>query len=80
MKDLYQFATVRELEYLEAIEKHGSNQKAAKALGAGRRTVDQAIDRLKKRAAKNLPSMHDYTKKVPDGYRIQGVSQYVNAA
>ena len=79
MKELYQFATVRELEYLEAIEKHGSGRKAADALGVAKTTVHEAIQRLKKRAAKSLPSLHDYTKQVPDGYAIRGVSQFVNS-
>jgi hypothetical protein len=48
---LASYATVRQLEYLEAIEQHGSNQKAAKALGVGRRVVDKAIESLKAKAA-----------------------------
>ena len=30
---LASYATVRQLEYIEAVEKHGSHRKAAKALG-----------------------------------------------
>lgn len=48
---LASYASVRQLEYLEAIEAHGSNQKAAKALGIGRRSLDQAMARLKATAA-----------------------------
>jgi hypothetical protein len=76
MKELYQFATVRQIEYLDAIEKYGSGRKAAIALGVNKSTLNEAIVSLKKRAAKSLPSLHDYTKKVPDGYIIKGVSQY----
>ncbi len=79
LNNLAQFASVRQLEYLEAVDKYGSNQKAAKALGVGRRSVDQSISALKARAAKQVPSLHDYTKTVPDGYQIKGVSQYINA-
>ena len=79
MKELYPYATVRQIEYLEAIEKYGSGGKAAKALGINKATLNKSIGNLKKRAARSLPSLHDYTKQVPDGYRIQGVSQYVNA-
>jgi hypothetical protein len=77
--NLYQFATVRQLEYLEAVEKYGSNNKAAKALGINRRVLDKSIKGLKARAAKQLATEHDYTKVVPDGYSIRGISQFVNS-
>jgi hypothetical protein len=79
MKELYQFATVRQIEYLEAIEKHGSQRKAAKALGINCRTLDRSMEALRSKAAKQLPSMHDYTKSVPDGYTLKGISQYITA-
>lgn len=80
MNNLMQFArTVRQVEILEAVIKNGSNNKAAKALGLNRRSVDSAIETIKKYAAQRLPSAHDYTKTVPEGYQIRGVSQYVNA-
>lgn len=50
--NLRQFATVRELEYIEAIEKHGSQTKAAEVLGAARSSIQCAIKNLEKRAAK----------------------------
>jgi len=76
---LIQFATQRELDYIEAIRLHGSQIKAAKALGTHRRTVDRAITRLKIRAAKQSPQEHDYTRTVPEGYKIRGVSQFINS-
>jgi DNA-binding transcriptional LysR family regulator len=39
--DLASYATVRQLEYLEAVEKHGSESKAAQALGVNQRTVQR---------------------------------------
>lgn len=75
---LVEFATQKELDYLEALRHHGSNQKAARAVGVNRRTLDQAIQRLKARAAQRAPQEHDYTKTVPKGYDIKGVSQYIN--
>ena len=75
---LVEFATTRELDYLEAIKKHGSHNKAAKALGVGRRTVDQRMTALRFRAAKRSPQVHDYTRSsVPTGFAIKGVSQYI---
>lgn len=75
--DLVQFATVRELEFIEAIEKHGNHRLAAKALGVSRGTIGDAIVRLKRRAAFNghAPE-HDMTRTVPDGYIVKGVSTY----
>jgi hypothetical protein len=80
MKDLYQFATVRQTEILDAIEKHGSQRKAAQALGMNRRTLEKSLALLKARAAQQLASEHNYAEKaVPSGYTIRGVSQYIDA-
>ena len=76
---LYEFCTVRQLEMLQAVEAAGSNQKAAKVLGVGRRAVDKTMCAIKKKAAQRLPSLHDYTKTVPDGYTVRGISQFVNS-
>lgn len=60
---------------LEAVIKHGSNQKAAKALGMSRRTVDKAVNLVKGYAAKQGYSPdHDMTHLVPDGYSVKGTS------
>jgi hypothetical protein len=74
---LREFATVRELEYLDAMALHGGQRKAAKAMGIARGSMTCALGRLIKRAALRSPQAHDYTKTVPDGYRIKGVSQYL---
>lgn len=79
MKNLYEFCTVRQLEYVQAVEQHGSHNKAAKALGVGRRVVDAAMASVKAKAAKRSPQAHDYTKTVPEGFVIRGVSQFVNS-
>lgn len=80
MNELRQFATVRELEYLDAIEKYGSHRKAAKALGVHASSIDASIFRLKVRAGRFNPKVHDYSKsKVPEGFAIKGVSQYIGA-
>jgi hypothetical protein len=75
---LYQFATVRQIEILEAIEKTGSQAKATKLLGVSKRSVERSMQALRRRAAQQLASEHDYANKpVPQGYTIRGVSQYV---
>lgn len=75
--DLRQFASVRQLEYIEAIEKHGSTRKAAKALGCARSGMLASLDRLKKRAAlQGYSPEHDMVHTVPDGFKVKGVSTY----
>jgi hypothetical protein len=79
--ELRSFATPRQLEYIDAIEKHGSQQKAAKALGIGRRTLDQGMVLLRKNAAlRGYSPAHDMVRTVPDGFKVKGVSTYYNAA
>ena len=72
---LASYATVRQLEYLEAVEAHGSNAKAAAALGVNRRGLDQSLKRLRALAASRGHSpAHGMTRTVPDGYTVKGVS------
>lgn len=79
--DLRSWATVRQLEYLDAVEKHGSNQKAAKALGVNRRSLDHSLQRLKARAAlQGWSPEHDMTRTVPDGFKVRGVSTLYNGS
>jgi len=73
------FATVRDLEYMEAIEKYGSITKAAKHFGTDRRAIQKSLDRVKKRAAiAGYSPQHDMTHPVPDGFKVRGVSTYYN--
>lgn len=51
MNDLRQFCTDRQLEYVEAIIKHGSQGKAASSLGVARPVLSRAIAAVKKKAA-----------------------------
>jgi hypothetical protein len=74
---LASYATVRELEYLEAIDKHGSIRKASEALGAHPSVISRAMLRLKTRAAsKGYSPEHAMTKTVPDGFKVKGVSTF----
>ncbi len=74
---LASYATVRELEYLEAVEKHGSQRAAAKALKVDSKTLRSAIQRVQARAAsKGYSPQHDMTHTVPDGFKVKGVSTY----
>lgn len=75
LAELASYATVRQLEILEAVEKHGSNNKAADALGVNRRTVDKSLDRLRlAAAARGFAPDHGMTKVAAPGFRVKGTS------
>lgn len=74
-----EWATERQKEYIDAVNKHGSNQKAAQALGIARQAVDKAVQRAKAAAARaGYSPEHDMTHVVPDGFKVKGVSTYYN--
>lgn len=77
---LKEYATPRQLEYLEALEKHGSQRAAAKALGVVRNALQDSLNSLKNRAAKmGYSPEHDMVRTVPDGFVVKGISTYYNA-
>jgi hypothetical protein len=74
---LASFATVRQLEILEAVEKYGSERKAAKALGLSHGTIANTMAAIKRKAAlQGYSPAHDMTRTVPDGFKVKGVSTY----
>jgi len=74
---LIEFATPRQIEFIEAIEQHGGYRKAAKALGLSKSTICEGINRLKAAAArKGYSPEHDMLRTVPDGFKLKGVSTY----
>lgn len=78
-KRLIEWATPRQIEFIEAVEKYGSERKAASALGISRGTISNSMLALKKRAARSGYSPdHDLTHAVPDGYVLKGASTYYN--
>lgn len=74
---LKEWATPRQAEYLDAINKHGSGSAAAKALGVAKSAVNESMAALKKKAAAaGYSPEHSMTRPVPDGYIVKGVSTY----
>lgn len=74
---LAEFATVRQLEILEAIEQHGSYRAAARAMDVNYSVVPHAIACLQGRAARaGYSPSHDWTRPVPPGFLAKGVSTY----
>jgi hypothetical protein len=77
---LLQFATPRQLEIAEAVEREGSMRKACKALGMEPTAARHSIARLKARAAlAGYSPGHDWTKPVPPTHIAKGVSTYYDA-
>jgi hypothetical protein len=60
-------------ELIAAVREHGSNAKAADALGLDRRGVDR---RMRRMTLKGWAPEHDYTHTVPEGFTVGGVSTY----
>ena len=76
MKDLMQWATVRQVEYIEAVEKHGSVRAAARALGCNKNSIANSLESLKRKAAlQGYSPEHHMTRIVPDGLKLRGTSQ-----
>lgn len=78
--ELRSWATVRQLEYLDAVEKYGSNRKAAQALGVNARTLDRSLQSLKALAAQKSASQHQDVNRIPDGFAITGASTLTKTA
>jgi hypothetical protein len=75
MTDLRQYATPRQAEYFDAVEKHGSHRGAAKALGVDASSISHSMVALKKKAAKmGYSPAHAMTRPVPDGFIAGRVS------
>lgn len=76
---LLEFCTERQAEVLQAVWKHGSNQKAAKALGINRRVVDKTVQAIKHKAARQGYSPdHHMVRTAPPGFLVKGTSTYYN--
>ncbi len=74
---LVQFATVRELEMIDAIKEAGGIRKASRQLGLAKSAVQQAMIRLKRRAAlQGYAPGHDWSRPVPDTHVAKGISTY----
>lgn len=74
-----QYATARQVEFIDAINSTGTRARAAKELGINIRTLERGIAAVNKKAALHgyAPS-HDMTRTVPDPFIVKGVSSYYN--
>ena len=77
---LKSFASETQGRYLDAINEHGSINKASRALGVNVSTVSRSLDRLRKSAAiRGYSPSHDWTNPVPETHVAKGVSTYYDA-
>ena len=77
---LFEYATPRQRELLEAINLHGSAKAASLALNMNKGAASDAYNAVVKKAARSGYSpKHDFTRPVPEGYVAKGVSTYYNA-
>lgn len=71
------FATPRQAEVLDALLKHGTQRRAAKAVGLDRRNLQRALARMRSQAARKNPALHAH--KAPEGYHLRGASTLVDS-
>lgn len=74
LEALKQFASPRQLQYLEAIEKHGSQRAAARHLGVSNTSVDKAMAILRKNAALHGAAPLTGMQPVPAPFLLKGES------
>lgn len=71
--------TLRQLEFLDALEDGSSVRQASDKLGIAYRNGFRLLQRLKASAARQgMAPENDMTKPVPDGFVVSGVSTYYN--
>jgi|TARA_B110000879_G_scaffold35783_1_gene49402 hypothetical protein len=75
-QELLRFASNdRQIEVIKAVIEHGSNNKASKALGCGRRTIDVMLKRLEARAASKAVAPHkSVDRETMEGFEAKRVS------
>lgn len=73
---LVEFATVRQLEYIEAIESEGGVRPAARKLGLSHSVIVHSLQGLKRRAAAaGYSPEHHLTRPIGPGLKMRGTSQ-----
>lgn len=77
---LKQFATDRQIEFIDACNKEGSYRQAGRVLGVNESVVRKSIKSLIGRGEKRGYSPdHDMTRVVPESFRVKGISTCYNA-
>lgn len=72
------WATVRQLEYIEAVEKHGSVSRAAAEMGVSRSTLRNSLEALRGKAElKMISPEHGLTTRLPEIYSADRITVQV---
>jgi hypothetical protein len=76
---LKQFATDKQVEYIDAVNTHGGLRTAARACGVDHKVIHRALKSVRKKAqARGYSPEHDFTRPVPEMFYAKGVSTYYN--
>ncbi|MFD1189764.1 hypothetical protein [Phenylobacterium conjunctum] len=74
---LFEYATPRQRELLEAVNQYGGARAASAALGVNKNRFHQSLKAVRKRAAlQGYAPDHDMRRPVPDGFKVKGVSTF----
>jgi hypothetical protein len=77
---LMEFATPRQLDYIIAIDTHGSHRKAATALGIHPTSIDKSMQALVRKAGTmGYSPEHHMTRPIAPGLKLRGTSQLFKA-
>ena len=80
LASLKPFATERQCQIIDAVIKHGSQSKAATALGINHRGLERTLKRAREQASRRGWSPdHDMTHSVPSNYVVKGVSTFYDS-
>lgn len=76
---LKEFATDKQIEYINAVNKYGGIRQASEALKVFDSTVRRGIESVKKKAAiRGFAPENDMTRIVPSPFVVKGISTYYN--
>ena len=72
---LKEFATEKQIRFIDAIHEHGGVRPAARALGTAKSTITNSINSLKVKAARaGVSPQHDMTHAAAPGFAVSGTS------
>ena len=75
LREVYEILTVKQIEAVEALIEHGSERKAAEALGKSKTAINSAVQIAKSKAAKSgYEPVADLVHKTANGFAVTGVS------
>jgi hypothetical protein len=77
LESLKQFASDRQIEFIDAVLNHGTQRQAADFLGVNQRTLERSLQKVKANASKQGWSPdHDMTHIAPSTHVVKGVSTF----